>query len=465
MPKSKKYFTKDLEKEYLRSLLLYSVIDRNYFEKTFNISKRNSLYQIEFLEIIRKFYEDRSKKIHALTDDKYKYQDRFNAKVMSLDKNFIFETSSPVLELYKTKSFTNTLINNNMFILRFLNMYEHQNKKFKKSDINKAYQSLYDNIKETTNQKELIDNKTKESTVSQSTLNRVFKSLIDFNFVNKKPLKSVDKLETLDVNINYLKAFVNLNSFKSLTGLCGFFLLENLNNYSLPNNNKSLDYNTNNQFVSSKHFHHHSLIDNDVLIKLTEFINHIYDNNKYISLKTNDIDICILPLYLIKDHLYGNTYLLYYNKNNNHVQTINIRYIKDLKLCKKDIDEDINLIRDFALQVYNKSFGTNINYEFDKTIETTNVQADFYINKDKEYYILNRLKKECQFASIKVFEEIDEELNIDARVHLNINVLDPLSMLNWFNSFTGYVVIRKSKEHNLAQIQLNEVEELHDVYK
>lgn len=195
-----------------------------------------------------------------------------------------------------------------------------------------------------------------------------------------------------------------------------YFLQRRLKLYMISERN--VDLNLINPF-QFKHNHIFNSLDNDILIDCLMAIHseRVLKIEKDGGVKT----IKALPIKVIHDSTYGRQYLLFYNVEFSCVNSIRIDRIKNVVIGKK-------------LFVQEKKYvSENRNYDdlcwsiSAINSEPQEVVINFYFDEIKEYYILNRLKREGHNAQIQKL--------LDGIYEYRIVLRDPKEIIPWVRSF------------------------------
>lgn len=230
----------------------------------------------------------------------------------------------------------------------------------------------------------------------------------------------------------------------------GFYLLETLSNYMKYE--RGLKLPRENIFMY-KHYHLHKIIDDEIISVVLQCLHRrekvrfdysIEDNNK-------GTDVIVTPLKLVSDYLYGRQYLFAIENLGKKIRLFRIDKIQNIEPANEasgDIDE---------YSRYEKYIEKSWCATMLKHNKLEKIEVEFRIDEEKEYYIIERLKKEGKWGEIKRIEE--------GRYLYSIEVTDAGELIPWLRSFAGFVKVIDADGHNIGERLKNEWKETLEKYE
>ena len=168
-----------------------------------------------------------------------------------------------------------------------------------------------------------------------------------------------------------------------------------------------------------KHNHIFNSLDNDILIAC---LMAIHDERVLTVEKEGGVKpIYALPIKIIHDSIYGRQYLLFYSKDFDCVNSIRIDRLKSAEIGNKLTAQEKTLV------LQNKDYDNLCWSVSALKAEPQEIVINFYFDEIKEYYIMNRLKREGHGGQIYKQSEGVYEYRITLR--------DPKEIIPWVRSF------------------------------
>lgn len=223
--------------------------------------------------------------------------------------------------------------------------------------------------------------------------------------------------------INALSFYSNL----SIISEPGYSAMDVLNDYLLGEKDYKYDFEST---FSFKQNFLSRILDDEVINIICESIK----ENKTVKFIYKGKNIEVIPKKIISEYTYGRQYLL----------------AKDLKY-KNDSKYRIDKIS--SCKVGKKA--QNIDEKLQKERKKVKVEIDFYIDENKEDYLIRRIEKEGNGE----FEKLEQNHFLYKE-----DVEDYMTLLPWIRSFGTIAKVRKSDNHNLRKKLQDEYEELLKLY-
>lgn len=229
-----------------------------------------------------------------------------------------------------------------------------------------------------------------------------------------------------------------------------YFAKERIKKY-LKINNYDEEYDISNENIFwYKHNHMFNAIDNDVLYqvlmaieeeKILEIL-HGENNTKVTENPVEDINATVVPVKVIHECTYGRQYLIGYNINEQKIDTYRIDKIKDIEVLELENKNILKKAKEEAEKENNCWVVAAINNEMRK------VRIKFTFDKEKEGFILRRLKNECRGGTL---EKIEDGVYI-----YEIEVTSAVELIPWIRSFGERAIVLESGEEKIEErIKLN----------
>ncbi len=282
-----------------------------------------------------------------------------------------------------------------------------------------------------------------ESTVRRKLVQLRNEGLLDISEENNKKLYKIG--EDLFVNFSNEEVIDLLNAVRfynnvSQISLPGHYLEKTVKDYlKYERKIEAQDY----DIFMFKHNHLQKIIDDEVTTIILICINE--ERKVKFSYKNVKASQEVIPLKIIFEQRYGRQYLFSINEELNTPILFRIDRITDIYKGEKtgktyrysDYEEYLN--NSWCATLLNKEQGL------------IKVEVEFTIDEKRENYIIKRLEKEKRWGTI---EKMD-----NGKYLYSIDVTDPLELVLWLRSFTGYIEIRSSNKHNLQERLTDECKE------
>lgn len=223
--------------------------------------------------------------------------------------------------------------------------------------------------------------------------------------------------------INALSFYSNV----SIISAPGYSAIDVLNDYLLGERDYRYDFEST---FSFKQNFLSRILDDEVISVICESIK----NNKTVKFLYKGKNIEVMPKEIISEYLYGRQYLLAEDLKYDNYSKYRIDKISNCKIGKEVTNIDKNIQN-----------GTN----------KVKVEIDFYIDEEKEDYLIRRIEKE----SSGKFEKLEQNHFLYTE-----EVEDYMTLLPWIRSFGTIAKVRESKRHNLSKKLQDEYEELLRLY-
>ncbi len=326
-------------------------------------------------------------------------------------------------------------------------------KTFSVNDINYFFliQQILNDKQTELNINEIIGNISEvlpKDTDESSTIKRKINSMVKHGLIVEKKIKNK---KVYSIAEDFFKEFTTAEIVKifyavqfycnlALISVPGYYLKDTIKNYLKYERN--YDFNEKEIYM----FKHHLLnriIDDDIV---TCILNCIINNKKVKIYYNNKAEAKVsVPLRIITEYYYGRQYLLSIDLVSEKLSLYRLDKID--KLC-----EDEKLEARVSVEMYNKYIENSwCATLFNENNDLTEVEIDFFIDENKEDFILQRLSKEGKWGEIKKVEE--------GRYLYKIKVTDAKELIPWIRSFSGFAKVRKSEKHNLHEIIENDWKE------
>ena len=172
------------------------------------------------------------------------------------------------------------------------------------------------------------------------------------------------------------------------------------------------------------------ILDDEVINIICESIK----ENKTVKFIYKGKNIEVIPKKIISEYTYGRQYLLAKDLKYNNYSKYRIDRISSCKVGKKV---------------------QNIDEKLQKEGKKVKVEIDFYIDENKEDYLIRRIEKEGNGE----FEKLEQNHFLYKE-----EVEDYMTFLPWIRSFGTIAKVRENDNHNLRKKLQDEYEELLKLY-
>ncbi|GAA0182705.1 WYL domain-containing protein [Clostridium sediminicola] len=353
----------------------------------------------DFTQKSSRTYDNERRRIESYLEDYIKWDNSKKGKrvFISLDSSKI--TSNPLYSAWKSKSFTNNDIMLHFYILNILN---------KKSTLN--VEELTDKISSVSGQ--LFE----PQTVRIKANEYVKEGILNKEKRGKSLYYSLSKDSLNNFTNNYENILDAIKFFQGVAplGVIGSYILDK-------------EEKNNDVFNFKHHFIVHTLEDKVLLtilkaIKEKRKISFINQSSK----TSNIVNYTAIPIKIFVSNQSGRRYLNTYNEEKSRFINNRLDYIKSVKLLDEysnydDIKEKLN-------NNQNKCWGVS----FGDYIRNQKIEIKFYIDEDKEDFIINRINREGRGGDL---EKIDKNLYLYTNAVFDVN-----EMMTWVKSFTGRII-------------------------
>lgn len=397
----------DTIRNVLRHLYIYGCYSRDDF-KNMGISGRK--------------YDNERKRILNFINEKFVVEEYVsNTKYIGLKNDMFKSARNFLVDSYMTKTISENYINYFFLIQQILNQ----------SKVGLSSNEIIDYVSE------LIPKNTDE----KSTIIRMLRDMVNQGFIKEEKIKNKKiysisddffKEFTIDeiIQIYYATDFYCSTSFISAPG---YYLKDTIKKYLKYERNYELNekeiYLLKDNFLSR-------IIDDEIIINILNSI----INNKDIKIyyRNNKKPIICVPYKIITEFNYGRQYLLCEIIESNKVKLFRIDRINKIKE-----NENIKMI--YNPENYDEYIQNCwcVGFHEDKN-NLIDIEIDFFIDDNKEQYIIQRILKEGKWGQLNKIKE--------GEYVFKIKVSDARELIPWIRSFTGFAKVRKSEQHNLYEL-------------
>ena len=346
--------------------------------------------------------------------NKIKYN-RFYVENYTKAHNFLYDS-------YLIKNVDASAVKAYSIILQILNQYGEA----KGSEVlDEAVEFISDNDIITEDQKADLNQfigRLKDKMASLGIIEKRKEGKFTFLSIKEDIFEDFSEEEIIQI-INALSFYSNV----SIISEPGYSTMDVLNDYLLGEKDYKYDFEST---FSFKQNFLSRILDDEVINIICESIK----ENKTVKFIYKGKNIEVIPKKIISEYTYGRQYLL----------------AKDLKY-KNDSKYRIDKIS--SCKVGKKA--QNIDEKLQKERKKVKVEIDFYIDENKEDYLIRRIEKEGNGE----FEKLEQNHFLYKE-----EVEDYMTLLPWIRSFGTIAKVRESDNHNLRKKLQDEYEELLKLY-
>lgn len=380
-------------------------------------------------------YEKYQKKINYLLPDNFLKDKKQNKRVIHFCEYDMYEnTQNDIVNTFRAKNFVSQDIKVYFYCLQMLNKSigrEMGLSEFVKgapdaSDKNFSKQNIDPNIKELIKYGYIIYNKERKK---YRLRDDIFEELTD------------EELEDIYTLLEMVKDHISFE--------VPFFFLQNKLGLYMSSDRGKDDVLT--DFFLSKHSHLFNVVDDEIVYKILKCISKQSNALITINSKNGKQNITTVPVKIIHDVFYGRQYLLSYSEEYNNFSTYRIDTIEDVKEGLKLDDDKFNKILE-ASSVEELCWCTSAVSSEKETL----VKIEFSFDEDKEFFILDRIKREGSNGIITKIE--------GGRYLYEISVKDPKEMIPWIRSFGERARVIESGKFKIEEQILSDWKELLEKY-
>ena len=217
-----------------------------------------------------------------------------------------------------------------------------------------------------------------------------------------------------------------------------FFLQRKLKLYLSVERNVELSDITSFQY---KHNHLFNVLDNDVAIEILKSIHSRRSLTLSRRFRGEERVSTVVPLKIIHECIYGRQYMLYFDLVYEMIKTCRIDRIVSATAAEV-VDDSVFCKAVKSAETEKSSWCTS-----GLGTEPATVVIEFYIDEQKEQYVLDRIRREGKDGKIEKIH--------DGLYHFSVSVNDPLEMTPWIRSFGERAKVIQSKngvlENHLIQ--------------
>lgn len=366
-------------------------------------------------------YDNEKRRIESWLGDymKWEYSSRGKCVFLSIDSAHI--ASNPLYEVWKAKSFTSNDIMLHFFILFILEQQE-QTVNSLTDKINEQFQVLFD--------PQTVRNKLKE----YEQLGVLAKEKKGKNIVYEL---SKDKFSQL-YHYEHLLESIQFFSEVAPLGVVGNTLLDKTG-----------------QKNELFHFKHHFIVftlEDEILLEALEAISEqkeiqIESFNKRSNKKILTEGI---PFKIIVSTQNGRRYLSTYKEKTHQCSNLRLDNITKIKQLKKV--ENYKQLKNKAEEILRENWGVS----FGSGMKKDFVSVLFFIDEQKEHYVLERLEREKRGGKLQRIEK-----NIYS---YEIELYNAHEILPWIKTFIGRILKLKSSNQSMEKRFYKDMEEIKALY-
>ncbi len=367
---------------YIRTFYIYGYATRNTINKK---SKRT--------------YDNEKRRIASYLGEymKYHYSKKGKAVFLSIDSAGIFQ--NPFYKAYQSKSFTDNDIMLHFFILDRLECKKTLTAGQMADEISLAYGEVFD-----------------VQTVRGKLREYEKEGILQSQKVGKALYykKSEDTVERFFPNKESMEDCLIFASENMPFSVVGSYICNRMN---LKNK----------RFLWKHHFIAYTLDD----IILLQMVKAIEENRQVelinISRKTNkEIIIKAIPFFIFVSTQTGRRYVFVYTEKEKRFLTLRLDYIE--KITVLDMAKTKDMLQQKAKKALQTRWGTSVAWQS----ATEHFEMTLFVDEQKEQFIIDRLKREKRFGTVKKVEKNTYCFSID--------VTDTNEMMNWVKTFTGRII-------------------------
>lgn len=191
-----------------------------------------------------------------------------------------------------------------------------------------------------------------------------------------------------------------------------------------------------------KHNHMFNVLDNDVMLEILRAIH----DCKCITIdsygKKGEYSLTVIPVKLVHDSTYGRQYLIYADPNEYRLSAVRLDKIISASCARKMTEKEADVVSN------KKAILDNCWCTSGLDSDTTEVEIKFFVDEEKEKYILRRINREGHGGSIDKVSEGEYVYRIKVR--------DPMEMIPWIRSFGERAVVVSSGDYPLKETMKND---------
>lgn len=274
-----------------------------------------------------------------------------------------------------------------------------------------------------------------------STLRRKVKQMYVENLLelemdkNRKRYRISDDFFSCLTNQEILLLLEAVTFFSNTATVCvpGVYLAETIKNYMKYE--RGIDIDSSDTFMY-KHTHLQSILDDEI----TWIIINCISNHRKIRFKygPKHVQKHVIPLKMIRDIQYGRQYLYGVDTTTNQLALFRLDKIHDARQDDKEKPKEYPCKNDQEADF--KSWCATL---LDQSRGLITVEVEINIVENTQGYILDRFRREGKWGTITKLEK--------GRYLYAIEVTDPNEMIPWLRTFAGFIKVRESSHHNIAE--------------
>lgn len=366
---------------------------RDFFVYGFKVRK-------EFDRKSTRTYDDEKRRVESWLGNYLKYESTERGKQVSISLDSGMLSENPLFNAFYSKSFTDNDITLHFLLLDILCDKKEYTVKELTNILNEEYDAFFD--------EQTVRNKLKEY-VSEGifTVRKVGKT--DYFSISPDTLESF--LEKYDGLCDAIKFFSESSEF----GVVGNSILKSAG--------------LKNDIFLTKHNYIVHALEDEILLKITEAT----ENKSYIKIENfgkrkKFSEFFGAPLKIYVSVQTGRRYLIMYLTDIKRLNSFRLDFIRSVKIMGECPNYD--KYRDYLEKNKNKVFGVSFGNRCEEI--AGKVKLTFYVDEEKEKYIINRLEREKRCG---IFERASDNI-----FTLTYDIFDAGEMMHWVKSFIGRIV-------------------------
>ncbi|UZW14681.1 WYL domain-containing protein [Clostridium pasteurianum] len=368
-------------------------------------------------------YDNEKRRIESYLGNCIKYNNVNGEKntFISLDSSSV--TENPLYSVWKAKSFTNNDIILHFYLLDILTYESLLDIEQLTDKICEKYGTCFDT--------QTVRNKAKEY-VKEGILKSCKQGRKLYYSLSKDFLKTL--VNNYDDILDALKYYQAIAPF----GVIGSYILDN-------------EENKNDIFHFKHHFVVHTLEDK-VLLEILKAINEKREINFINKSPRSEyiLKVSGVPLKIFVSNQTGRRYVNIYNKKRKRFVNYRLDYIKSVNIL------DICIEYDFFKQKLEKNLDKCWGVSFGNSIRGKTFYAKFYVDEERELYILDRIKKEGRKGTLK---KVDKNIYIYSK-----EIFDTNEIMSWIKSFTGRIISIESGDKFVDERFYSDMKKMKEMY-
>jgi len=404
----------DKTRDYVRDFFVYGCKIRSDFD-------RKSL----------RTYSDEKRRVESWMGDYMRYDDSVRGRSVSISVDSGHIPENPLYNAYYSKSFTDNDIRLHFFIMDILNDGQSRTLKDITDALNSDYGQLFD--------EQTVRNKLKE-------------------YAEEGIVSSEKAGKTLHYSLSCDRADDYLSEFSGLEDALKFF--SETQHFGIIGNSilKMLGL-KNDMFFIKHNYMIHTLED----ILMPEILKAI-DGKKYLKFTSfpnrhrRDIEVseeekeCV-PMQILVSVQTGRRYLAVYIPRMKRFTALRLDYIRKVKAGSAF--EDYDRIKEIFDRNISRVFGVSFGVR-KETGTVSPMKITFYVDEEKEDYIIDRLEREKRCCLI--------EKTGDKLYTLTADVFDPNELMHWAKTFIGRIVNIEGGSESIRTRFYRDIERMKRMY-